>query len=230
MRLVCCWAGDPTSNHWRELQRLSMLGTRATGWGMKNLEGGRRSRKGATDNTKSTINRSSGGVVTSAEAVAMVTVAARVRAWENEKNEYNYVSVDGSDHFVGEYWHRPNRHVFCFPNLVSRLLSLMHTSSFASFPPSYRHPGSQEYEPNEVQCWHLPQTIIGEVGGNWRAKTFMIKLSRKQAAKVSQKMEVSGLCPRLWQLQHQDWERRVGRVLKAANYIIEIEREEWVVS
>ena len=212
MRLVCCWAGDPTSNHWRELQRLSMLGTRATGWGMKNSEGGRRSRKGATDNTKSTINRSSGGVVTSAEAVAMVTVAARVRAWENEKNEYNYVSVDGSDHFVGEYWHRPNRHVFCFPNLVSRLLSLMHTSSFASFPPSYRHPGSQEYEPNEVQCWHLPQTIIGEVGGNWRAKTFTIKLSRKQAAKVSQR----------WEL--------VGCVLDSDNYNIKIEKEEWVVS
>jgi hypothetical protein len=26
------------------------------------------------------------------------------------------------------------------------------------------------------------KTIIREAGGNWRAKTFMIKLSRKQAA------------------------------------------------
>ncbi len=130
MRLVCCWAGDPTSNHWRERQRLSMLGTRATGWGMKNSDGGRRSRKGATSNTKSTINRSIGGVVTSAEAVAMVTVAASVRAWENEKNEYNHVSVYGSDHFVGEYWHRPNCHVFCFPNLVSWVLTILSHAHF----------------------------------------------------------------------------------------------------
>ena len=50
------------------------------------------------------------------------------------------------------------------------------------------------------------------MSGNWRAKMFTIKLSRKQAAKVSERWEF------------------VGCVLDADNYNIEIEKEEWVVS
>ena len=55
------------------------------------MYGKQRSRRGATDDTTPTINRSIGGMVTSAEAVAMVTAEARARASENEKNQYNDV-------------------------------------------------------------------------------------------------------------------------------------------